>query len=802
MIINSVSIENFKIFKKQRFDFGDNKMVLITGANGFGKTSLIDAIEWCLTGNIARVKNSYEQRNTTKAEKERDENNKGIIKHSNCMPNDKIKVTINLKIDDKEVEIYREQKNDNLHSKSTLCFSSAVTDEIKKKLNSSISEDTFYSYHICDTHKAFDFLNKSRQDVKEQFKDFLRNRPLVDSYNEMLINSVEVMKNLAASIDNKKTSPEIIDAYKQELQTMKKDINQMLYPKIKFYDDEILEIEKEDISTINLQKKNLLKCGYNFSTRLIDKILKYIESSKRCSQLDEIILLGNKLGKDINFTIKNKYYSTEVKDTIIANKIDILEDIDELKKTKKICDINTQIFLKYLTLQDSYDKANMEINNLTIKSNKIIEEINERENGNKIIETLSNLYMNREALIAYKNEGYDNCPLCGADTSFKDVVSYDELAVDAKKYLEKSDSHLVSLREEKKSYDNQIADKFISLKKFINDSLNGYLLELEEQHTIYNKYNEKTKNFFSIIRLLNIEINEDLMKRLVQQKDTIKKSILSKDAFDEYKSLLNNILLVIQCDFNIIDESYENIKKLHLKLSSLCDDSLVVSDAFKFEDYNKKLLFLNSIILNQKIIDKQNQIETIENENKRLDEEILKYKIAEEKAKKISKVIDSKKKEIEKLELESVGPYLFNIYSKIIKHPIFSDFVLTRDNARIEGGVTLKDDNGYNIMNTLSQGQLGVLMVSYFLANAFKRYHETEFRTYFFDDITNCLDDMNILSFCDLIKYQLYDNNGVINQFFFSTCNDDLEKLLIHKMESFNITYKLIKFESYAKASQ
>lgn len=802
MIITSVSIENFKIFKKQRFDFEDNKMVLITGANGFGKTSLIDAIEWCLTGNIARVKNSYEQRNTTKTEKERTENNKGIIKNSSCTQNDKIKVTINLKLDDIEVEVYREQKNDDLNSKTTLCFGSTVTDEIIKKIYKNISEDTFYSYHICDTHKAFDFLNRSRHDVKEQFEDFLRSRPLVDAYNNMLTNSIEVMENLATATENKKTPLEKIDTYKQDLQTMKNEINQVLYPKIKFYNDEILEIEKEDVNSINIQKKNLIKCGYNFSTKLTDRILLHIESSKRYNLLDESIKLGTNLGKDIDFTIKNKYYSTEVKDAILAKNTNILADIEELKKTNKICDINTHIFLKYLTLQDAYNKANIEINDLTIKSEKISEEINERENGNKIIEALSNLYINREALIAYKNEGYNNCPLCGADTSFKDVVSYDELAVNAKEYLEKSDSYLVLLREEKNSYDNQIVNKFKILKKFINDSLNDYLSKLEKQHKIYNEYSEKTKSFFSIIKLLNIEIDDNLMKRLIQEKDTIKKYILSKDTFDEYKLLLNNILLVIQCGYDINDESYENFKKLRLKLSSLCDDSFVVNDVFTFEDYNKKLLYLDNIILNQKIIEKQSQIEIMENENKVIDEKISKYRIAGTKARNICKKIDSKTKEIEKLEVESVGPYLFNIYSKIIKHPIFNNFELTRDNARTEGGVTLKDDNGNNIMNTFSQGQLGVLVVSYFLANAFRRYRETEFRTYFFDDITNCLDDMNILSFCDLIKYQLYNNNGVINQFFFSTCNDDLEKLLIHKMESFNITYKLIKFESYAEVSK
>ena len=59
-------------------------------------------------------------------------------------------------------------------------------------------------------------------------------------------------------------------------------------------------------------------------------------------------------------------------------------------------------------------------------------------------------------------------------------------------------------------------------------------------------------------------------------------------------------------------------------------------------------------------------------------------------------------------------------------------------------------------------------MLSFYFANMFKRKKETEFKTYFVDDITSSMDNMNVLSL-DIIKYQLYKKDGVINQFFFST---------------------------------
>ncbi|OPX41831.1 hypothetical protein CLHUN_43010 [Ruminiclostridium hungatei] len=174
-------------------------------------------------------------------------------------------------------------------------------------------------------------------------------------------------------------------------------------------------------------------------------------------------------------------------------------------------------------------------------------------------------------------------------------------------------------------------------------------------------------------------------------------------------------------------------------------------------------------------------------------------KKAKEKAKKIRDSIEAKKARIEKLELEAVGPYLYKIFSKVIKHTNIEEIKFNRDGSKNEGGATVTDQDGNNILNTLSQGQFGVFMLSFFFANMFKRREETEFRTYFVDDITSCMDDMNMLSFIDIIKYQLYQKDGVINQFFFSTCSNDLERLFIHKMKSFGISFVNIKFKSYSK---
>ena len=55
MQIKSVDISGFRAFSgRNRFDL-DGDIVLVTGVNGQGKTSLFDAIHWAITGEIARL---------------------------------------------------------------------------------------------------------------------------------------------------------------------------------------------------------------------------------------------------------------------------------------------------------------------------------------------------------------------------------------------------------------------------------------------------------------------------------------------------------------------------------------------------------------------------------------------------------------------------------------------------------------------------------------------------------------------------------------------------------------------------
>lgn len=63
MRIKSLEIKNFKLFK-ERFDrvrdIAETDLILLNGPNGYGKTTIFDALELALTGKIKRI-NTYNE---------------------------------------------------------------------------------------------------------------------------------------------------------------------------------------------------------------------------------------------------------------------------------------------------------------------------------------------------------------------------------------------------------------------------------------------------------------------------------------------------------------------------------------------------------------------------------------------------------------------------------------------------------------------------------------------------------------------------------------------------------------------
>ena len=88
----------------------------------------------------------------------------------------------------------------------------------------------------------------------------------------------------------------------------------------------------------------------------------------------------------------------------------------------------------------------------------------------------------------------------------------------------------------------------------------------------------------------------------------------------------------------------------------------------------------------------------------------------------------------------------------------------------------------------MSTGQVSTLAIAMYLSKALLN-RNSSFKLYLMDDPIQTMDDLNILSLIDLLRFQFMENekNRFMNQLFISTCDEDLENLIYHKMSSFDI---------------
>ena len=69
-------------------------------------------------------------------------------------------------------------------------------------------------------------------------------------------------------------------------------------------------------------------------------------------------------------------------------------------------------------------------------------------------------------------------------------------------------------------------------------------------------------------------------------------------------------------------------------------------------------------------------------------------------------------------------------------------------------------------------------------------------KIFFIDDLTACMDDVNMLAFLDILKYQMsskqMSSKKTMDQLFFITCDERISDLLEYKLNGRGISlYKL-----------
>lgn len=820
--IKNIVINNFRGYNgEKKYSFEDNSgnptnIILLSGPNGYGKTTLIDSIEWCITGNIKRVYDDYMKRCSQKVEREIENSAKGLIYNINAKEK-YVFVQIEGMYKGYNIRIKREFNDDNEINAFQQISAPHIDcdDAIKNELVDIMKgvRDNFNFNNICSYDKNIDLYKKGRTDIYDffeaTFSQFNEVKKIIDNLNDF-------KDKLNAEKDIIEGNITKLSKSKEDKETVLKQINKTENIKIRKYPD--VPLFKTEI---NLDESYLVKNDAEIDLALekqveilTDILYKQIESS-----IDNIIEEKGLLIKiSKNKKLKNIYLNEKDNIDYIRqfdikklknDKNQLISFKDKIKKIVKYKEIDlfigelqldSSIYNKYLSAK-ILDKIKNEYNKI-INNNKTLEILNKQkelyDDNSPVIKAMRYIVDNKVGYEIYKEKN-EVCPLCG-----NEFLPNSEIGEIAKEFLGSKDIERQILVKD--------IDKYNINNESIIENIKGMVLStIENSIDKINNIlliNEELEEIFILSKDLNINIKDlsmDLLEREEVKFEKELSEIINKsvkeveiinlliglkspfllkytDEINSYKDKCNEEKLLML--YQIKDELKKNYSKIEYSINEV---EYNISSIFLVKD---KLDITKEVVLYKTNNSINNEIKEIKKEIIILNEQ---FKIKKEKIKRINKYItDIKKIKVnnEKLETERIAEPLSAIYRKITRNTNITQINLKKVNANKKSSLDIIDLDGNNIPfgNIMSAGQVSTLAISIYLAKAVLSKDST-FKLYMMDDPIQTMDDLNVISLIDLLRFQFMQpkEDRFIDQLFISTCDEDLEKLILHKMNSFSI---------------
>ena len=535
MIIRKIRMINFRGFSDKTIDFNDRSVVLLSAANGIGKTTTVDAIEWCLTGNIGRLKTAFDTRSTNDAERKM--NTDGILKNRDAGARTKVKVVLWLFDGDKEIVLCREQTKDELDPRS----SKVTIDENEEMAKSFVREyvgDSFYNFHFCDVQKSFNVQSKKRKDLKDFFNEFITN---YDEQKRVAENLELFAKDVGRYIEDKikqKVPQTVIENYENQLAKAREDVKLVSYPLTVFYPDEKTEIVGLNKEELTAQKAEVKNCGYQVAK---EDLYKLVENENLKSQQSVIKKIAS------YWETKGEYIRRAVKAGLSKNTDAIISLETKLNKLKGLSLSKDTIFQdgeSMIALEiDAFMKSDFDMDRKAIKEKEksmkeLSAEIELLSKNNKMLKLLSSLSANKQVVIKHRDDvlkenGVARCPVCGSESfsTMEEALILEE----ADEYI-KQNGEAVKVKEvHKTSLQTEIE---ILYQKIINYTKNVVEKEKESLETEIGGLKvlkDEIQPYFDAVKILQKSGREINVEELTAEKVGELLSAVEEELLEEAK---------------------------------------------------------------------------------------------------------------------------------------------------------------------------------------------------------------------------------------------------------------------------
>lgn len=777
MIIRKVRMENFRGFREKTIDFMDKTVVLLSAANGIGKTTTVDAIEWCLTGEIGRLKAAFDTRSTNKDNRQK--NSVGILKHRDAGKHDKARVFLWLVDGGQERILCREQETDELNPQSSTVTLDGSIDAAKEFFREYVG-NSFYHFHFCDIQKSFNIQSQKREDLNEFFKEFITNYDDKMQIAENLDIFAEDVDRYIEDSRKKKIPQAVISSKEEHLKKARQGVQQIPYPAVLFYPEEKTVLDGLDMDTLKAQKEAVQTCGYQVALEALDKLVNHETMKNQQAVLREIIGFLETRGASIQRAVTAGFHKNTDAITALNQKLDKLDQLS-LTKRSILHEGKDLILLGNDGFTSEYFNAAMqEIEEKTEKLRMLSEEIDQISKNNKMLKLLSAMVAEKQTVIQYRDDAAAEscpvrCPVCGSE-SFA-AMAADEILQEADAYILQNGETVKSKAAEKTTVQGDIDALYQKLIRSAKSVAKQEQAKINADIGSLKALNNEVQPYFQTVKKLQaipykVQVEELTAEKVAEMLTAVEAGILAEADEQSARDAYQKILSVLGYTYE-----RESVKQTRVKVQHLLTSRCTVQN-FSYPVLVSKLNAIDSLLANQELLDLQQQLQQDYRTNEILDQEIEGLEKLKDKACQRAKDIREVVEKLTKDEYEKVGPALSKFYNKLARFNADEGIKIIQDKT----GISLVDHKGKNIVNVLSNGQISVFMLAHFFAGINARNEREKMKVYFIDDLTACMDDVNMLAFMDLLKYQM-TSKETMGQLFFITCDDRISKLLTYKLK-------------------
>lgn len=786
--IESLKVRNFKCFDKKKFyEFyflQDANPTILSGPNGFGKTTFFDAIELIFTKRITRLNSEIEDGRTNLG--------KNILLNTSdecgylilsLIDSTKNKLTIITEIDNNLTKLtidtaikftYVEGTIDTNKFDDFLMKSIKWEDDISAFDNISYIKEHFNVYYYVSQAESVHFLKNNIATRKDSMTKLLQTEVIQEKINKIehnLIGATKAKKGVIINDEIKVVKTELdkkIYDLKNILEHGVEEYKEVSYNSLLVYPQQC-EMKKWDIEKLELRNVSEKQVSeYIAEINSFYNLYQDLSDYKKFLKNKEIESLTNNDEAILNYTkfsmfIKNNIFDfKQIEEEVVRlnQLLDVFKystffrsnlDISKYKK-EDIVLLQKGGLVPEIVVVDDLDRYVSEIKVL-------YSQLGEKEKkANELLQAREKLHLVR------KNNVFANhCPYCNAPYDNPELL---EAAYNALSSQLKSSQDNISMEIETKSkalsdYVKPIVD---SIDKLFGQKDYEEIESVRAVASEYSRFLRSEKKINEIIKIHEFIGENNSWKELDEASKIIelKRIIETNLSAYENKNFLENLKI-----YNYDDVFNENALILSIEQPKL-KDKIFVDNKIMFINYQ------NSLMKNEEINIMKNDVKILITKLKKLE--------------KIRKNFDDLKilynkaiNEYKNLVLKKLRVPLLIYTGKILQdYQNGLGVFINKDEMRFVSNGDAKHD----ILNTFSSGQLSGFVLSFlFVMN--KRYISEENDDIGFiliDDPVQTMDDINIASFIEVLR-----NDFPTKQIILSTHETDKENYILYKFLKYNL---------------